>query len=102
MPTATTSLRPIPTASPTPWPRFRCTTTPIGPIAGWTSASACGWTRFGPAEDWLRKSATTGTGTLRVAFDEFLQSQAPNLASGMSDDQRRELFDLFLRWQGQQ
>ena len=60
-----------------------------------------GWTRFGPAEDWLRKSATTGTGSLRVAFDEFLQSQAPNLASGMSDEQRRELFDLFLRWQNE-
>ena len=61
-----------------------------------------GWTRFEPAEDWLRRSATTGTGSLRVAFDEFLQAQAPNLASGMSDAQRRELFDLFLRWQGRQ
>ncbi|MFQ5775749.1 MAG: TAXI family TRAP transporter solute-binding subunit [Kiloniellaceae bacterium] len=59
-----------------------------------------GWVRFGPAEAWLRRSATSGTGSLRDAFEEFLRTQAPGMASGFaSDREKQELFELFLLWQ---
>lgn len=59
-----------------------------------------GWLRFGPAEAWLRTSATSGTGGVRDAFEEFLRTQAPSLASGFaSDKEKQELFEIFLRWQ---
>ncbi len=59
-----------------------------------------GWTRFEPAEAWLRKSAIAGSGELKQAFDSFLESQAPKLASRLSSDaEKEELFNLFLLWQ---
>ena len=67
------------------------------------TAEVPGWNRFRPAEEWLRKSATGGTGTLRASFEEFLQDQAPGLASQLgSREQKEELFKLFLLWQNRQ
>ena len=59
-----------------------------------------GWTRFGPAEAWLKKSAIAGSGELRTAFEAFIKSQAPSLADRLaSDTEKEELFNLFLLWQ---
>jgi len=59
-----------------------------------------GWTRFEPAETWLRRSAIAGSGELKQAFDSFLEAQAPKLASRLSSDaEKEELFNLFLLWQ---
>ncbi len=64
------------------------------------TATVPGWTRFGYAEDWLKKSAIAGSGELRTAFDSFLKSQAPKLASRLAGDrEKEELFNLFLLWQ---
>jgi TRAP transporter TAXI family solute receptor len=67
------------------------------------TAEVPGWNRFRPAEEWLRKSATKGTGTLRSAFEAFLEDQAPDLASQLdTPEQKEELFKLFLLWQNEQ
>lgn len=67
------------------------------------TAEVPGWNRFGPAEEWLRHSATAGTGSLSTAFEEFLEAQAPALANQLgSPEQKEELFKLFLLWQNSQ
>ena len=67
------------------------------------TAEVPGWNRFAPAEEWLRDSATKGSGSLNVAFDKFLETQAPGLASQLgSAEQKEELFKLFLLWQNSQ
>ncbi|RMD64299.1 MAG: TAXI family TRAP transporter solute-binding subunit [Alphaproteobacteria bacterium] len=67
------------------------------------SATVPGWTRFAPAEAWLRNNAMFGDGAMRQAFEEFLATQAPDVASRLqSEEDRRMLFDLFLMWQARQ
>lgn len=64
------------------------------------TAEVPGWTRFEPAEAWLRKSAIAGSGELKTAFDAFLKAKAPALANRLaSDREKEELFNLFLLWQ---
>lgn len=66
------------------------------------TAQVPGWDRFGPAEEWLKRTATAGTGALRDEFEEFLRARAPNLARGLESEQaRQELYQLFLLWRGQ-
>ncbi len=58
------------------------------------------WTRFAPAENWLRRSmmAITGSSPLQRDFTAFLDQSGRTGANGFSDD-REALFQEFLRWQ---
>jgi TRAP transporter TAXI family solute receptor len=61
-----------------------------------------GWNRFGPAEAWLRRHVTAGSGApeIKAAFQSFLETQAPSLASRLTTEgDKEELFRLFLLWQ---
>jgi TRAP transporter TAXI family solute receptor len=67
------------------------------------TAEVPGWDRFRPAEEWLRKSAAKGNGTLRTSFEAFLRDQSPGLASQLdTQEQKEELFELFQLWQNRQ
>jgi uncharacterized protein len=58
------------------------------------------WTRFAPAENWLRRStmATSGSSPLQRDFTAFLDQSGRTGANGFSGD-REALFQEFLRWQ---
>jgi TRAP transporter TAXI family solute receptor len=58
------------------------------------------WTRFAPAENWLRRSmvATSGSSPLQRDFMAFLDQSGGAGANVFSDD-REALFREFLRWQ---
>jgi TRAP transporter TAXI family solute receptor len=69
------------------------------------SALVPGWTRYKPAEDWLRQSATAlaPSPDIKAAFESFLETQAPSLAKQLVTEQDKDdLFRLFLRWQASQ
>jgi len=64
-----------------------------------------GWSRFEPAEAWLRSNATaeSGSSDIKAAFDSFLEQEAPALANRLTTEQDKEkLFELFLLWQAKQ
>ena len=64
-----------------------------------------GWTRFGPAEAWLRENAVASAGSpdSKLAFESFLEQQAPSLANQLTTEQEKQkLFELFLKWQAKQ
>jgi TRAP transporter TAXI family solute receptor len=58
------------------------------------------WTRFGPAENWLRRSmvATGGSSPLQRDFMAFLDQSGRAGSSGSAAD-RETLFQEFVRWQ---
>ncbi len=58
------------------------------------------WTRFGPAENWLRRSmvATSGSSPLQRDFMAFLDQSGRAGSSGSAGD-REALFQEFVRWQ---
>jgi TRAP transporter TAXI family solute receptor len=58
------------------------------------------WTRFAPAENWLRRSvvATGGSSPLQRDFMAFLDQSGRAGASGSAAD-REALFQEFVRWQ---
>ncbi len=58
------------------------------------------WTRFGPAENWLRRSmvATGGSSPLQRDFMAFLDQSGRAGSSGSAAD-REALFQEFVRWQ---
>jgi TRAP transporter TAXI family solute receptor len=58
------------------------------------------WTRFAPAENWLKRSmvATSGSSSLQRDFSAFLDQPGRTGANGFSGD-REALFQEFLRWQ---
>jgi len=61
------------------------------------------WTRFGPAENWLRRSmvATGGSSPLQRDFMAFLDQSGRAGANGSAAD-REALFQEFVRWQQSQ
>jgi TRAP transporter TAXI family solute receptor len=67
------------------------------------TAQVPGWKRFQPAEDWLRRAATTASADspLRRDFDTFLTERRGGAALNLSREQRDAMFQEFLRWQGQ-
>ena len=68
------------------------------------TAQVPGWKRFQPAEDWLRRAATTASGDsrLRRDFDTFLsERRGGGTTVNLSREQRDAMFQDFLRWQSQ-
>jgi TRAP transporter TAXI family solute receptor len=67
------------------------------------TAEVPGWVRYDIAQDWLQRSATDGSGRLRVSFEDFLEKQAPALADQFTTaEQKEQLFQLFLEWENRQ
>ncbi len=67
------------------------------------TAEVPGWIRYDAAQDWLQRSATDGSGGLRVAFEDFLAKQAPSLADQFTTaEQKEQLFQLFIEWENRQ
>ena len=66
------------------------------------TAQVPGWTRFGPAEEWLARSAVASTEDSKE-FEAFLSAQA-KLGSGVdiTDQEKEALFKQFLLWQASQ
>lgn len=64
------------------------------------AAQVPGWTRFAPAEDWLKREAmaSNGSSPLRHDFEAFLDQSGHTSATG-SPSQREALFQEFLTWQ---
>jgi uncharacterized protein len=64
------------------------------------AAQVPGWTRFGPAQDWLMRQSLAGTagGTLQRDFDGFL-ARISSPGSGLTTAQKEGLFREFLVWQ---
>jgi hypothetical protein len=67
------------------------------------AAQVPGWTRFGPAQDWLREQAVgqAGNGTTQAQFDAFL-TRVGGAVSNLPDRQKDALFRQFLDWQSHQ
>ncbi len=64
------------------------------------SAEVPGWTRFAPAEAWLRKArAVAAIETSKPEFEDFLEAQEGKLANPlMTAEQKEALFKQFLQW----
>jgi TRAP-type uncharacterized transport system substrate-binding protein len=65
------------------------------------SSQIPGWQRFAPADEWLKRNASTAYGQdLRMIFMRFLDEREKSAgAQQMSQQQRDALFDQFRRWQ---
>lgn len=67
------------------------------------AAEAKGWRRFPPAQQWLdrnRAVASQSPQDARAMFTRFLETRQQILGgTAMSDQQKRELFEEFQRWQ---
>ena len=69
------------------------------------TAQVPGWTRFKPAEDWLRRSAPGSDPAdpeLRASFDRFLSQERGGAGRSLNEQQREALFQQFLRWRSNQ
>jgi uncharacterized protein len=67
------------------------------------AAEVPGWTRFGPAQDWLRQQAVAeaGRGTTQAQFNAFLTRVGGTVAK-LPDRQKDALFQQFQDWQARQ
>ena len=65
-----------------------------------------GWTRFAPADEWLKRNAAVAAGQdIRAIFMRFLEERERGGGGGgaqMSQQQKDALFDQFRRWQSGQ
>ncbi|MBV9523756.1 MAG: TRAP transporter substrate-binding protein [Alphaproteobacteria bacterium] len=65
------------------------------------SAQLPGWTRFPPADAWLKRApaAPLAEADLRKAFEAFLDQQAKAGGRPPTQDQKDAIFQQFLHWQ---
>ncbi len=63
------------------------------------AAEVPGWTRFKPAEEWLATNTKAPESELKTAFNRFLTSfQESSGVQNISNRQRDQLFEEFVRW----
>ena len=63
------------------------------------AAQVPGWTRFAAAEEWLATNRNAPSSDLKTAFNRFLTTfQQSTGVQDISDQQRQELFQEFVRW----
>ena len=63
------------------------------------AAKVPGWTRFAAAEEWLATNRNAPASDLKTAFNRFLTTfQQSTGVQDISDQQRQELFNEFVRW----
>ena len=56
------------------------------------------WARFPAAKDWLDKTLLEQTASVQRAFDEFLQADNHAGSPARSPEERRQLFEEYLKW----
>ena len=61
------------------------------------TAQLPGWTRFGPADEWLKRAIVANRSPLRTAFEEFV-SDKTELAA-VPAEVKDSLFEDFIEWQ---
>ncbi|MFM9850501.1 MAG: TAXI family TRAP transporter solute-binding subunit [Hyphomicrobiaceae bacterium] len=61
-------------------------------------AALTGWTRFGPAQQWLDSAKTEQAAWLQKSFEDFLRLSNVSGATPLSPAQRQKLFDEFVSW----
>jgi uncharacterized protein len=71
------------------------------------AADLPGWRRFPAADAWLKRNASAAAapmddGHLQEAFSKFIKDRSQASGGAMSDEQTKELFTLFQRWQASQ
>ena len=65
------------------------------------AAPVSGWTRFAPAEAWLKSNKGRSAGALEREFKNFLANRTQGKAkSRLSPGAQEELFREFVRWRG--
>lgn len=60
-----------------------------------------GWKRFDGAEEWLARNAATAAGApapTRTKFDDFLASRGVEMTGSLTQRQREQLFQEFVKW----
>jgi uncharacterized protein len=62
------------------------------------AATLTRWQRFPAAQDWLDKALQEQTASVQREFDEFLRINTPAGSPPRSPDQRKRLFDEYLKW----
>ena len=63
------------------------------------AAEVPGWTRFSAAEEWLATNSNAPASELKTAFNRFLSTfQQSTGVRNISDQQREQLFEEFVRW----
>jgi TRAP-type uncharacterized transport system substrate-binding protein len=61
-------------------------------------AALTGWTRFGPAQQWLDNAKSQQAAWLQKSFEDFLRTSSVSGATPLSPAQRQKLFDEFVNW----
>jgi uncharacterized protein len=56
------------------------------------------WSRFPVAKEWLDKILREQTASVQKDFEQFLRINSPRGAPQRSPEERRELFEEYLRW----
>jgi TRAP-type uncharacterized transport system substrate-binding protein len=62
------------------------------------AATLIRWQRFPAAQEWLDKALQEQTASVQREFDEFLRANSPAGSPPRSPEQRKRLFDEYLRW----
>jgi uncharacterized protein len=56
------------------------------------------WSRFPAAKDWLDKTLQEQTASVQRDFEEFLRANSPAGSPARSPEERRQLFEGYLKW----
>lgn len=62
------------------------------------SAELTGWSRFGPAQQWLDSAKSQQAAWLQKSFEDFLRMSNVTGSTPLSPVQRQKLFDEFVNW----
>jgi uncharacterized protein len=62
------------------------------------AATLTRWQRFPMAKEWLDKTLREQTASVQKEFEEFLRVNSPRGALGRSPEERRRLFEEYLKW----
>lgn len=63
-----------------------------------------GWTRYTPAEEWLKLNLSgedSSTSEVDDMFEQFAQEQGVSAGGQLTEEEAKQLFDEFLRWYNQ-
>jgi uncharacterized protein len=62
------------------------------------AATLTGWPRFPTAKEWLDRTLREQTASVQREFDQFLQVNSPKGSPPPSPEERRQLFEEYLKW----
>jgi hypothetical protein len=62
------------------------------------AATLSRWPRFPTAKEWLDRTLREQTASVQREFDQFLQVNSPKWSPTPSPEERRQLFEEYLKW----